>query len=236
MALPPLHEGLAFPPFQRRLVAAVSAVGERYGLALAGVHALRAHGLTDRMGDDLVFATAGETPLPDVAEDVAGALREAGLEAAIAEVTARAGRLTAEDAVTRETCAIHLLREALQRPPVACAGLPVLAAEDAAGLVTRAFHEQGLVADFADVAALAARFSHRDLERLAQLHDDDFSASELLARLEFLDTVPDETYGVDEERIGEIRRFARGWVEDIKARRVEDGDADYDDPDIPEVD
>ncbi|PZG11705.1 hypothetical protein C1J01_34545 [Nonomuraea aridisoli] len=156
-------------------------------------------------------------------------------------MTARAGRLAAEDAVTRETCAIHVLREALQQSPVTREGLRVLGAEDAAGLVTRAFHERGLATDFADVAALADRFSHRDLERLARLHDDDFSAAELLARLEFLDTVPDEAFdgafdGVDEERIGEIRRFARGWAEDIKLRRVEDGDADYDDPDIPEVD
>ncbi|WP_281284012.1 hypothetical protein [Nonomuraea deserti] len=41
---------------------------------------------------------------------------------------------------------------------------------------------------------------------------------------------------MDPRRIGEIRRFAHAWVEDIRLRRVDDGDADVDDPDLPDID
>ena len=56
-------------------------------------------------------------------------------------------------------------------------------------------------------------------------------------RLEFVDLIADEefeAYGVDGERVGEIRGFARAWVEDIGLRRAEEGDIDYDD--VPEPD
>lgn len=224
-------------PFHELLLRALAAPRARHDLALAGSHALRAHGLSPRTGDDLTFAVVAGTPPADVARDVAAALREAGLEAEVAEVTERAGRVSV--AATGRACEIHLVREALQQPPVTRGELRVVGVGDAAGLVTCSFHDRGLVTDAADVAALAGRFSHRDLERLARSHDDDFSTAELLARLEFLDAAPDEAFeahGLDERTVAAIRDFARGWVEDIKLRRVEDGDADYDDPDVPEVD
>ncbi|MFG2073574.1 hypothetical protein [Nonomuraea maritima] len=228
-------------PFHELLLRALAAPRARHDLVLAGSHALWAHGLSPRTGDDLTFAVAAGTPPADVARDVATALGEAGLEAEVAEVSERAGRVSV--AATGRVCEIHLVREALQRPPVTCGELRVVGVEDAAGLVTCSFHERGLVGDAADVAALAGRFSHRDLERLARSHDDAFSTAELLARLEFLDTcldaAPDEAFeahGLDERTVAAIRDLARAWVEDIKLRRVEDGDADYDDPDVPEVD
>ncbi|MEQ4718652.1 hypothetical protein [Nonomuraea sp. B19D2] len=172
-----------FPPFQERLLHAVSPVCERYGLVLAGGYAIKAHGFTDRPSKDLDFATAMELPLPDVAN--------------------------------------------------------VLGLDDAVGLKMRAVHERSLARDIIDVAAVAHLYSYRALEQLAAMHHEFFSVYDLLARLEFVDLMDDEAfeaYGVGEERIKEIRRFAQGWVDDIKWRRADDGDVDYDADDLPDID
>ncbi len=226
-----------FPPFQARMLDAVSPVCERYGLVLAGGYAMRGHGLTDRLSKDLDFAT--EMPLSDVVGGVTEAFHEAGLRASVIEVTPRMGRLMVEDPTTGETCAFDLLREALQERPITCGGLKVLGLEDAIGLKMRAVHERGLARDIIDVAAAAHLYSYRALEQLAVVHNDTFSVHELLSRLEFVDSMADEAfeaYGLDEERTREIRRFAQGWVEDIKLRRADDGDVDYDADDVPDID
>ncbi|WP_043616052.1 hypothetical protein [Nonomuraea candida] len=230
---------MRFPPFQERLLGAVLPVCDRYGLLLAGVHALRAHGCTHRPSRNLHFATAGETPLPDVAQDVAGALQEAGLEATVIEVTPRLGRLLARDTATGETCAFGLMREALQQRPVTRGTVKVLGLDDAVGLKMRAVHERGLARDIIDVAAVGHLYSFRELESLARPHNDCFSPYELASRLESVDFMSDEEfegYGLDEARIRAVRRFARAWLEDIKLRRADDGDAEYDHPDVPEID
>ncbi|MEU8247621.1 hypothetical protein [Nonomuraea sp. NPDC048916] len=111
--------------------------------------------------------------------------------------------------------------------------------DDAVGLRMRALHERGLARDVIDVAAVAHHYSFRDLERLARAHNDVFSPRELAMRLEFVDSIADEefeAYGLGGDRVREIRRFAAAWAEDIKLRRAEEGDADYDDPDLPGID
>ncbi|NUP82961.1 MAG: hypothetical protein HOV96_36030 [Nonomuraea sp.] len=237
-------------PLPDRVLRALSPVSARYGLVLAGDHALRAHGLTGRPPGGLAFVTAGETPPPGVADGLAGVFAAEGLRASAVEVSPQLCRLVVEDATTADRCEITLTRETLREPAAACGehgvpGLPgaaghkVVGPADLAGLRTRDLHERGLAGDVADVAAMAEVFSFRDLERLAAAHLDGFSPRELLMRLEFVELMADESFeahGVDEERIGEIRAFARAWAEDVKLRRADDGDADYDDPDLPEVD
>lgn len=225
-------------PFHVRLLRAMSPAADRHGLALTGAPALRAHGLSGCPGGGLAFAGAGETPLPDVAHDLAGALLTEGCQASVVEASPYACRLTVWDA-GGECCEVTLAREALREPPVTRDGITMAGLSDLAGLRTRDLHERGLAGDVADVAALAGTFSFRRLEQLAAAHLDGFSPHELLMRLEFVELMADESFeahGLDEHRIGEIRAFARTWAEDIKLRRADDGDADYDDPDVPEVD
>nr|BFE87278.1 hypothetical protein GCM10020093_098790 [Planobispora longispora] len=116
--------------------------------------------------------------------------------------------------------------------------LPVMALDDLVGLKVRTLHERGLARDVADVAAVSDLYGLRELERLARLHSEEFSLAELVMRLEFVDLIADEefeAYGLDGERIREIRLFATAWVEDIKLRRADEGDAEYD-SDVPELD
>ncbi|MEV4573104.1 nucleotidyl transferase AbiEii/AbiGii toxin family protein [Nonomuraea jabiensis] len=230
---------MRFPPFQERLLHAVLPVCDRYGLVLAGGYAIKAHGFTNRPSKDLDFATAQETPLPEVAEGVVGAFQNAGLRASIIEVTPRMGRLMVEDLATGEACEFDLLREALQQAPITCGTLQVVGLDDAVGLKMRAVHERSLARDIIDIAAVGHRYTYRALEQLAAMHHEYFSTHDLLARLEFVDIMADEAfeaYGVDEEQIRGIRRFTQEWVEDIKLRRADDGDIDYDDPDLPDID
>lgn len=230
---------MRFPPFQERLLSAVLPVCDSYGLVLAGGYAMKAHGFTERPSKHLDFATAAEIPLPAVAEGVAEAFRAAGLTVTMLEVTPRMGRLIITDPVTGQACEFDLLREALQQAPATCGELRVVGLEDAIGLKMRALHERSLARDIIDVASVAHLYSFRQLENFARIHNEEFSLYELVSRLEFVDLIADEefeSYGVAEERIKEIRRLAYAWVEDIKLRRADDGDADWDDPDVPEID
>jgi predicted nucleotidyltransferase component of viral defense system len=228
---------MLLPPFQQRMLQAVLPECGRFGLVLAGGYAMNAHGLTERPSNDLDFATAAETPLPEVADGVAEAFREAGLEATVVEVTPRMGRLVVSDPVTEQSCEFDLLREAFQRQPVIVGDLSVVSLDDAVGLKMRALHERSLARDVIDVASVSHLYGFREFEQLARLHNEEFSLAELVMRLEFVELIADEdfeAYGVDGDRVGEIRRFAAAWVEDIGLRRAEEGDAEYDD--VPEPD
>ncbi|TDE57637.1 hypothetical protein E1295_07610 [Nonomuraea mesophila] len=222
-------------PFHERLLHAVLPVFDRYGLVLAGGHAMRAHRFTDRPNADLDLATTAE--VPPVAEGVRAAFRAAGLRASVIEVTPRTGRLTVEDA--GESCPVDLMREVFRRPPVRCGIVPVPSVEDTIGLTMRALHDRGHARDIIDVASVAHLYAFRELEGLGRAHDDGFEPYELASRLECAEFIGDDEFlahGVDPRRIAEIRGFARAWVEDIKLRRVDDGDADLDDPDLPDID
>ncbi|GII01181.1 nucleotidyl transferase AbiEii/AbiGii toxin family protein [Planobispora takensis] len=229
---------MGFPPFQEKILRVAMPACDRFGLVLAGGHAMRMHGLTDRPSRDLDFATAAETPLPEVADGLAETFRQAGFEVTTHEVTPRMGRLLVTDPLTGQSCEFDLLREALQHGPVTIGDLSVVGLADAVGLKMRALHERSLARDVIDVAAVSELYGFRELERLARLHNEEFSLEELVMRLEFVDLIADEefeAYGLDEERIREIRRFATAWVEDIKLRRADEGDAEYD-SDVPDLD
>ncbi|WP_344969678.1 nucleotidyl transferase AbiEii/AbiGii toxin family protein [Streptosporangium fragile] len=228
---------MILPPFQQRMMEAALPVCARFGLVLAGGYAMNAHGLTDRPSDDLDFATAAETPLPEVAHGVAEVFRAAGLDVTLVDVTPRMGRLVVSDPVTGQSCEFDLLREAFQRQPVIVGDVSVVSLDDAVGLKMRALHERSLARDVIDIASVSHLYGFRELEHLARLHNEEFSLAELVMRLEFVDLIADEdfeAYGLDEERIMEIRRFACAWVEDIGLRRAEEGDIEYDD--VPDLD
>ncbi|GLW04968.1 hypothetical protein Misp01_00980 [Microtetraspora sp. NBRC 13810] len=230
---------LELPPFHLRLLAAGRTVCERHGLWLAGGYAMRAHGITDRPSQDLDFATAAETPLPEVASDVAAEFRRLGFTVALLETTPRQGRLVVTDEVTGQACEIDLLREALQDQPMLMELCPVIGLDDAVGMKVRALHGRGMPRDFIDVAAVSDLYGHRDLERLGALHEEDFRLQDLVDRLETVDLLADEAfaaYGLDDEGVRRIRGFAHAWAEDIKLRRSDDGDLDGEDFDLPEVD
>lgn len=155
-------------------------------------------------------------------------LRKAGYEVRIIEVTPRRGRMTVADTISGHAVELDLLREALQDRPLITELCPVVGLDDAIGLKVRALHDRGLSRDFIDVAAVGHLYPYRELERLGALHDEEFSVAELLLRLDSIEYHPDEAYeayGLDADDIRRVRLFALNWAEDIRLRRVEDGDA-----------
>jgi hypothetical protein len=216
------------PPFHLRVLGDAAPACRRFGLFLAGSHALQAHGFAGRASQDLDFATACEIPLPWVAAEVAEELRRAGYEVKIIDVTLRKGRMTVADPIGGQAVELDLLREALQDEPLDTELCPVIGLDDAVALKTRALHGRGLPRDFIDVASMAHLYPYRELERLCALHDEEFSVAELLLRLGSIQYHPDEAYeayGLDADDIRRIRLFALAWADDIRLRRVEDGDS-----------
>lgn len=230
--------GVELPPFHLRLVEDARAVLYRYGLLLAGGYALRAHGRTDRPVDGLTFVTGNGTPPAEIAGAMAAAFRATGLAAETVGSGRRTGGVVVTDEFTGRMCEVTLLREDLRDRRLAVEPCPVVGLDDAVGLAVRALHDHGLPRDFADVASVRDLYGFRSLERLGARHDDDWRTEHLIERLETVDLLADEAfagYGLGEDRIAEIRRFVYAWVEDIKLRRVDDGDAEFD-LDVPEVD
>ncbi|MEU8109848.1 nucleotidyl transferase AbiEii/AbiGii toxin family protein [Nonomuraea muscovyensis] len=232
-------DGWTSPGADGPLLAAVLPVACRYGLVLAGGHALALHGLADRPGEDIDLVTDPCRSAAEVAEAVWRGFLEAGLEASLGAVAPRVAGLAVREPVTGERREVVLHREAPQRPAVTWGGLRVLDVDDAVGLAMRALHDRGLAGDLAVAVRAGQTRTFRDLEALARPYHDDFALPELVMRLEFAELMPDEAFracGLDGAGAARVRAFARAWVEDVKLRRSEDGDADYDDPDLPAVD
>ncbi|SIR37843.1 hypothetical protein SAMN05421833_108166 [Microbispora rosea] len=224
------------PPFHLRLIEDARPVLDRYGLLLAGGYALLAHGCTSRPVDDLTFATGGEAPLAEAGQALAEAFGSTGLSAEVCEAGARIGRVVVTDEITGQSCEVALLREPLRDRPADIGPCRVLGLDDAVGLKVRALQDRGLPRDFADVAAVSGLYSFRLLEQLGARYDDEWRVEDLVERLETVDLLADEAFGgLDEEGVADVRRFAYAWAEDIKLRRVDDGDAEFD-LDVPGVD
>jgi hypothetical protein len=230
---------LGLPPFHFRLIQDARPVCERFGLLLAGGYALQAHGFTDRPSSNLDFATGGEKPVPELVAALAAGFQRTGLTVEVLESSPQLGRLIVTDKIHDQACEVGLAREALQSRPAFLDLCPVVGLDDAVGLKVRALHGRGLPRDFIDVASVSDLYGFRRLEHLGAVHTEDWSLEDLLQRLDSVELLAEESfavYGLNEDRIRGIRRFAHAWAEDIKLRRVEEGDIDFDPSDLPEPD
>ncbi len=239
----PTDEGVGhivgLPPFHLRLIQDARPVCERFGLLLAGGYALRAHGFTDRPSSNINFATSGEKPLPELVAELVAEFQRRGLTVEVLDTSPRLGRLVVTDEIGGQTCEVDLMWEALQDQPAFLDLCPAVGVDDAVGLKVRALHGRGLPRDFIDVASVSELYGFRRLEQLGAAHADEWRLEDLLQRLEAVDLLSEEAftaYGLDEDRIRAVRRFAYAWAEDIGLRRVEDGDIEYDPFDTPEPD
>lgn len=111
---PALHPG----PAQLRLVDLARPVCERYGLALAGGHALRAHGVPACDQDGITLVATGTADLPRAAAELAQAYRTVG-----GSVTERPGTPRLEQLSVRLTLGgrahtVELRKEPLGHRPV----------------------------------------------------------------------------------------------------------------------
>ena len=208
-----------------RLLADVLAVGARYPLALAGGDAVRAHGLVDRPSRDVDVATESSAPMEEIASVVTSGLEERGWTVRPLGTDPLAARLLVTEPSTGEECEVQMLKEVLWHPPVVTELGLTVSLEDVVGMKVRALADRGFVRDFIDVHAAWDRWSHPELEELARRHAGDaFDLTDLQARLTGVEWIDDKefaAYGLDENAVAGIRRWAQEWADDIAERLVE---------------
>jgi hypothetical protein len=75
----------------KALVDAVLPVCTRYGLAVAGGYAVKAHGLVERPSEDIDFATGTAAPMEEIVAALDAAYRTAGFEVQVLDAGGRKG-------------------------------------------------------------------------------------------------------------------------------------------------
>jgi hypothetical protein len=108
----------------RALVDAALPVCARYGLAVAGGYAVKAHGLVERPSKDIDFATETAAPIEEIVATLAAAYRTAGFEVQVLPVTFPLSG----------TYRVDVLKEPLNHPVVWMEFGPVIALADAVGM------------------------------------------------------------------------------------------------------
>ncbi|MFF4227067.1 nucleotidyl transferase AbiEii/AbiGii toxin family protein [Streptomyces sp. L500] len=216
----------------RRLIADLVTAGAAYPLVLTGGLALRALGLVDRPVRNATLATDSQEPLPDLVVALRAALAERGWRVGHTEADPLSARFAVTDPETGEERAVLLLKETVWRPLVTTGLGPCLAAEDVVGTKVRALAARGFARDFIDVHAASAHWPPAELEEFGRRHawDDAFDPADLRARLDGADWIDDRefaAYGLADDRIAELRAWARVWSDDIGERLLEE--APYED-------
>ncbi|MER8005389.1 hypothetical protein [Streptomyces sp. NPDC094149] len=224
-AVPPVSEP------RRRLLAdvrdGVLAAGTPYRLALAGDHALHAHGLVRCPGRELEVATEHAEDMGRIVTVLRAGLWERGWQARVWGTGPLSARLVVTEPESGEECEVGVAKEVLWRAPVRTGHGLALSLEDAVGIKVRALAEHGLVGDLVGVRAAAHWWSLPELEELGRRHArDTFDLTDLHMRLTGTDWVDDTDFavhGLDTAAIEELRRWAQGWADEIGEQLCEAG-------------
>ncbi|MFD3873199.1 nucleotidyl transferase AbiEii/AbiGii toxin family protein [Streptomyces sp. NPDC058623] len=206
----------------RRLLADVIAIGSPYPLVITGGYAVQAHGLVDRLSQDLDVATENPAPMDDIATDLVHELTKRGWGVDVIGVDPLSARLMVTDLRGGGRCEVDVLKENLWSAPQDTEYGPVLALDDVIGTKVRALADRGAVRDLIDVHAAHRHHPFAGLERLGARHGrDEFRLDDLHARLGGTDWYDDEefeAYGLDDHAITALRAWARSWADDLAPR------------------
>lgn len=154
----------------RRLLADVLAIGTPYPLVITGGYAVQAHGLVDRLSQDLDVATENPASIAEIVAVVGDGLTTRGWSIRQIETGALSGRLIATDPKSGEECEVDVLKEAFWAAPVETGDGPVLALDDVIGTKVRALADRSAVRDLIDVHAASQHRTTADLETLGRRH------------------------------------------------------------------
>ncbi|MFI1161803.1 nucleotidyl transferase AbiEii/AbiGii toxin family protein [Streptomyces sioyaensis] len=206
----------------RRLLADVLAIGTPYPLVVTGGYAVQAHGLVNRLSQDLDVATENPTPMTEIIRTVSQGLAQLGWHVREIGIDPLSGRLIVTDPHTGEECEVDILKEAFWAPPTTTEHGPVLSLDDVIGTKVRALADRGAVRDLIDVQAASRHRSTAELESLGRRHARiDFSLHDLRDRLSGADWYEDEefaAYGLDTSQTADLRAWALSWVTDLNTR------------------
>ncbi|MFD3679104.1 nucleotidyl transferase AbiEii/AbiGii toxin family protein [Streptomyces sp. NPDC058613] len=206
----------------RRLLAAVMDVGAPYPLVITGGYAVQAHGLVDRLSQDLDVATENPAPMPEIVGSLERGLATRGWRVRVISVDPLSARLMVTDPGTGEDCEVDVLKEHFWTPPAQTAYGPVMPFDSVIGTKVRALADRGVARDLIDVHAASRHRDVGELERLGERHGrDEFRLEDLRDRLAGALWTDDEeftAYGLTAEETAEIRAWARYWADDLDRR------------------
>jgi predicted nucleotidyltransferase component of viral defense system len=202
----------------KALVDAALPVCARYGLAVAGGYAVKAHGLVERPSEDIDFATDTAAPIEEIVAALDAAYRTAGFEVQVLDAEGRKGHLLVTFPLGG-TYRVDVLKEPLNHPVVWMEFGPVIALADTVALKMGALHDRALPRDVLDAHGAVAYFTRAELIAACRAAiDEDFSLETLRDQLAFAATYPDEAfsrYGAGEELIAEVKAWALNWSTEI---------------------
>lgn len=222
-ALPRAHPGgLAVDELQDRLVRLALGVLDEHGFALAGGYALQAHGLVDRMSEDVDLFTDrwDSTEFAQAVDVVVDAYRQAGLDVTVVQQAGTFVRLQVVDPDSNRAGSVDLAADRRGRNPARLSIGPVLAESDAVATKVATVFSRGEARDYLDLAGIidSGRYSRDRLLAMAADVDPGFTPRLFAEALAAVDRFPDEqftSYGVDAKRIAAVRETMRSWSTEL---------------------
>lgn len=212
------------PPIHHRL-AEIGLVGGPYGFALAGGHAIAAHGILQRPSEDVdLFADwQRRADFPNAVDKVVAAYRADGYDVEIDLRLDTFARLHVTDPDnSSQQHRVELVANWRAHPPVQLDIGPVLHADDVMAGKMDALCNRAAARDFLDIDA-AVTSGRYTIDRLCDLaHDADsgfdrtlFAA--MLGRVERLDDEDFTAYGVTVEHVAVLRNHVARWRAALEA-------------------
>jgi hypothetical protein len=217
----------------RRLLRDVLETGNAFPFVITGGYAVQAHGLVDRLSRDIDVATNSSIPMASVADHLVAGLTQRGWQVRVIAVDPVSARFMVSDPGSGEDCEVDILKEGFNGPPETTPYGPVLALDDVIGTKVRALADRGYPRDLIDIHAASKIRSQGELEILGRRCAwDEFSLEGLATRLGSVQWRADEefsAYGLSDDEIADLRRWAQAWSDDINRRLYAETYVDVDD-------
>jgi hypothetical protein len=214
-------------PAHRRLAEIGLRAGGRYGFALAGGHAVAAHGILQRPSEDVdLFADWQQrADFPAAVDEVIAAYAAAGYSVEVDHRTETFARLYLTDSATpTEQHRVELVANWRLLPPVQMDIGPVLHPDDVMAGKVDALYNRAAARDFLDIdaAITAGRYTLERLCQLAEAVDAGFDRSMFEQMLRYVQRFDDEDfaeYGISSDQVAALRVRVDGWRDQLMAGR-----------------
>ena len=182
-----------------------------------------AHHLVDRMSEDIDLFTDrwDRAEFGRAVAAVIEAYRRDGLEVTVPRQADTFARIQVTDPEAGQTATVDLGADAPQLEPVHLSVGPVLSEHDAVASKVATVFSRGEARDYLDLAGIleCGRFSRPELVRMGAGSDPGFTTGWFAEALAGVDRFSDQrfgNYGVDAERVAQVREMMRDWSRELR--------------------